>query len=188
MKNSQELQCASDIVFIHDPQPIGLVNQKIERRNKWIWRCHIDISQAQKQTLDALRAHIMRYDAAVFSAPAFAKEFSLRQFLIAPSLDPLSDKNKDLPLSVIEETLSAYGIKSDKPIVTQVSRFDRLKDPVGVIEAYRKVKRYVDCQLILAGGTAADDPESVEVFEQVKKQAEGDPDIHVLLMSQNDIT
>ncbi|MEK7880285.1 MAG: glycosyltransferase [Deltaproteobacteria bacterium] len=187
MKNSQELQCASDIVFIHDPQPIGLVNQKIERRNKWIWRCHIDISQAQKQTLDALRAHIMRYDAAVFSAPAFAKEFSLRQFLIAPSLDPLSDKNKDLPLSVIEETLSAYGIKSDKPIVTQVSRFDRLKDPVGVIEAYRKVKRYVDCQLILAGGTAADDPESVEVFEQVKKQAEGDPDIHVLLMSQNDI-
>ena len=186
-RNSEEIPCASDIVFVHDPQPIAMVNQKDGRRNKWIWRCHIDISHAQERVFDALRGQIVRYDAAVFSAPSFARTLPLRQFLIAPSLDPLSDKNKDLPRNVVEEVLAAYGIKSDKPIVTQVSRFDRLKDPVGVINAYRKVKRYMDCQLILAGGTAADDPESVEVFEQVKRQAEGDPDIHVLLMPQNDI-
>ena len=185
--NSEEIACSSDIVFVHDPQPIALINQKDERRNKWIWRCHIDISQANKRVFEMLRGQIIRYDAAVFSAPSFAKELPLRQFLIAPSLDPLSDKNKDLPQDIIEEVLAAYGIKSDKPMVTQVSRFDRLKDPVGVIDAYRKVKRYVDCQLILAGGTAADDPESVEVLEHVKRRAEGDPDIHVLLMPQNDI-
>lgn len=186
-RNSDELPCDSDIVFVHDPQPIALINQKNGRHNKWIWRCHIDISHAQEQVFEMLRDHIVRYDASVFSAPSFARELPLKQCLIAPSLDPLSDKNKDLPESVVEEVLEAYGIKSDKPIVTQVSRFDRLKDPVGVINAYRKVKRYVDCQLILAGGTASDDPESVEVLDQVKRQAEGDPDIHVLLMPQNDI-
>jgi len=186
-RNSEELPCTSDIVFIHDPQPIALINQKDARGNKWIWRCHIDISHAQERVFEILRGHIMKYDAAVFSSPTFARELPVRQFLIAPSLDPLSDKNKDLPEKVIEEVLAVYGIKNDKPIVTQVSRFDRLKDPVGVIGAYKKVKRYVDCQLILAGGTASDDPESVEVFEHVKRQAEGDPDIHILLMPQNDI-
>ena len=186
-RNSEELPCTSDIVFIHDPQPIALINQKDARGNKWIWRCHIDISHAQERVFEILRGHIMKYDAAVFSSPTFARELPVRQFLIAPSLDPLSDKNKDLPEKVIEEVLAVYGIKNDKPIVTQVSRFDRLKDPIGVIDAYRKVKRYVDCQLILAGGTASDDPESVEVFEHVKRQAEGDPDIHILLMPQNDI-
>ncbi|MDP2167567.1 MAG: glycosyltransferase [Thermodesulfovibrionales bacterium] len=186
-RNSEELPCTSDIVFIHDPQPIALINQRDARGNKWIWRCHIDISHAQERVFEILLGHIMKYDAAVFSSPTFARELPVRQFLIAPSLDPLSDKNKDLPENVIEEVLAVYGIKDDKPIITQVSRFDRLKDPVGVIDAYRKVKRYVDCQLILAGGTAADDPESVEVFEHVKRQAEGDPDIHILLMPQNDI-
>jgi trehalose synthase len=186
-RNSEGLPCTSDIVFVHDPQPIALINQKDARGNKWIWRCHIDISHAQQRVFEMLRGHIMKYDAAVFSAPTFARELPVRQFLIAPSLDPLSDKNKELPEGAIEEVLAVYGIKDDKPIVTQVSRFDRLKDPSGVIDAFRKVKRYIDCQLILAGGTAADDPESVEVFENVKRQAEGDPDIHILLMPQSDI-
>lgn len=186
-RNSEELPCSSDIVFVHDPQPIGLIEQKDARRNKWIWRCHIDISNAQERIFKLLRPHVSRYDAAVFSAPSFSKDLPVRQFLIAPSIDPLSDKNKELPDGVMEDVLTAYGIRSDKPMVTQISRFDRLKDPVGVIKAYRMVKRYVDCQLVLAGGTASDDPESVEVFEQVKKEADGDPDVHILLMQQNDI-
>lgn len=186
-QNSKDIECTSDIVYIHDPQPIGLISQKDANRNKWIWRCHIDISHAQAHVFERLRECLTRYDAAIFSAPSFSKSLPMRQFLIAPSIDPLSDKNKELPDGVVEEVLATYGIKSDKPIVTQVSRFDRLKDPIGVIDAYRKVKRHIDCQLILAGGTATDDPESVEVLEQVRRRAEGDPDIHILLMPQNDV-
>ncbi|MBI5178392.1 MAG: glycosyltransferase [Nitrospinae bacterium] len=186
-RNSEELPCAADIVFIHDPQPIALVNQKEARRNKWLWRCHVDISRSQSAVFEPLLDRVKQFDAAVFSAPAFAKRIPVRQFLIAPSLDPLSDKNKELRANEVEEVLGKYGITSEKPIITQVSRFDRLKDPVGVIEAFRKVKRHVDCQLVLAGGSASDDPESVEVLEQVKQFSEGDRDIHILLMPQNDI-
>jgi len=185
--NAREIECSADIMFIHDPQPIALINQKAARQNRWIWRCHIDISNAQTRVLDALRSCIIRYDAAIFSAPSFAKEFPIRQFLISPSIDPLSDKNRELPQEVIDETLLHYDIKNDKPMITQISRFDYLKDPIGVIEVYRKVKRYVDCQLVLAGGVAADDPESAEVLQTVKRSAEGDQDIHILLMPHNDI-
>lgn len=186
-QNSREIPCTSDIIYIHDPQPIALINQKGARNNKWIWRCHVDVSHAQESVWDALRGHIIRYDATVFSAPSFSKPLPIRQFLISPSLDPLSDKNKYLPQDVINKVLGLYGIKSDKPIVTQISRFDSLKDPIGVIDAYKQVKRYVDCQLILAGGAASDDPESADVLQQVRLRAEDDPDIHVLLVPQNDI-
>lgn len=186
-ENSKEIQCSSDVVFIHDPQPIALINQKAARNNKWIWRCHVDVSHALENVWEVLRSHIVRYDASVFSAPSFAKPLSIRQFLISPSIDPLSDKNKELPENVINEVLKFYGITNDKPIISQISRFDYLKDPVGVIETYKQVKRYFDCQLVLAGGTSVDDPESTEVLHKVMAHAEGDPDIHVLLMKQNDI-
>lgn len=186
-QNSKEIQCSSDITFIHDPQPIALINQKGARNNKWIWRCHVDVSHAQEAVWEALRGHIIRYDATVFSAPAFSKPLPVRQFLISPSIDPLSDKNKELPQETIDKVLGLYDIKNDKPIVTQISRFDSLKDPIGVISAYKQVRRYVDCQLILAGGTASDDPESADVLQKVRSKAEGDPDIHILLLPQNDI-
>ncbi len=186
-KNSEELQCGADISFIHDPQPIMLVDQKPLRNNKWIWRCHVDVSHAMPETWDVLRKYIIKYDAAVFSAPSFSKPLPIRQFLLAPSIDPLSDKNKELSRETVEEVLAGYGIKDDKPIITQISRFDYLKDPVGVIDAYKQVKKYVDCQLVLAGGTAADDPEGLEVLQKVKERAADDADIHVLLMPHNDI-
>lgn len=186
-QNAKEIPCTSDIVFVHDPQPIALINQKGARDNKWIWRCHVDVSHTQEAVWEALRGHIVRYDAAVFSAPSFSRPLPVRQFLISPSIDPLSDKNRELPQEVIEEVLGFYGIRNDKPIVTQISRFDSLKDPLGVIEAYKQVKRYVDCQLILAGGTASDDPESADVLQRVRLKAEDDPDIHILLIPQNDI-
>lgn len=185
-KNAEELQCSADISFIHDPQPIMLVNQKPERKNKWIWRCHVDVSHAMPTTWDMLRKYIVKYDSAVFSAPSFSKPLPIRQFLIAPSIDPLSDKNKDLPQETVDEVLAHYGIVTDKPIITQISRFDYLKDPVGVIDAYKQVKKYVDCQLILAGGTASDDPEGLEVLAKVQERAADDKDIHVLLMPHND--
>jgi trehalose synthase len=111
----------------------------------------------------------------------------VRQFLIAPSIDPLSDKNKELPSETVNAVLDKYGIPRDKPIITQVSRFDRLKDPVGVVEAYKRVKKYNNCRLVLAGGTAADDPEGIQVLEEVREHAGKDKDIHILLMAQNDI-
>ncbi|MFH1287575.1 MAG: glycosyltransferase, partial [bacterium] len=97
------------------------------------------------------------------------------------------DKNKELPQEFIDSVLMKYGILKNKPIIAQISRFDRLKDPVGVIEAYLKVKKYIDCQLILAGGTAVDDPEGIKVFEEVKEKAAKNKDIHILLLSHNDL-
>jgi trehalose synthase len=184
-KNIAEVNINGDIVIIHDPQPIALIKKKSE--NKWIWRCHIDVSNPNQEVWDFLKAFIVNYDAAIFSAPQFSPTLPIRQFLISPSIDPLSDKNKELPAETIDAVLQKYSIEKDKPIITQISRFDRLKDPVGVIDAYKLVKRYNDCQLILAGGTATDDPEGLEVLQEVKSRAAEDPDIHILLMPQNDI-
>lgn len=184
-KNIEEMDISGDIVFIHDPQPIALIKKKTD--NKWIWRCHVDISNPNRDVWEFLLNFITQYNAAVFSAPAFSHQLSVRQFLIPPSIDPLSDKNKDLPRETIDDVLRKYNIKKDKPIITQISRFDRLKDPIGVIEAYKLVKKYFDCQLILAGGTATDDPEGIKVLEEVREKAKKDKDIHILLLPQNDI-
>lgn len=183
-KNIEEVNIYGDIVFIHDPQPIALIKKKAD--NKWVWRCHIDISRPNQKVWQFLREFVINYDAVVFSAPNFSQRLSIRQFLISPSIDPLSDKNKELPQETIDAVLKKYGIPKDKPTVTQISRFDRLKDPAGVIEAYRQVKRYIDCQLVLAGGTATDDPESIKVFEQTREKAGQDKDIHILLLPQNE--
>jgi trehalose synthase len=184
-KNIELLETNSDIVFIHDPQPIGLVNKKAD--NKWIWRCHIDVSGPDQKVWQFLKGFVSKYDAAVFSSPGFSQSLPMRQFLVAPSIDPLSDKNKDLSGETIDSVLGKYGIDGQKPIITQISRFDRLKDPIGVIDAYLLVKRHIDCQLVLAGGTADDDPESVQVFEEVKEKSQQDSDIHILLLAQNDL-
>jgi trehalose synthase len=184
-RSIEQLDTYGDIVFVHDPQPIALVNKKSV--NKWIWRCHIDISNPDKIVWEFLRGFVDKYDAAVFSAPSFSQNLPIRQFLIPPSIDPLSDKNKDLPQEFIKSVLEKYGIVENKPIITQISRFDRLKDPMGVIEAFWEVKRHIDCQLVLAGGTAADDPEAIEVLGEVREKAQHDPDIHILLMPHNDI-
>jgi len=184
-QNIENIDTYGDIVFIHDPQPIALIKKKAA--NKWLWRCHIDVSNPNERVWGFLMDFIVQYDSAVFSAPAFSRKLAIRQFLIPPSIDPLSDKNKELSQEIIDSVLKKYDIKKDKPIITQVSRFDRLKDPIGVIEAYLQVKKYIDCQLILAGGTAEDDPEGFKVLEEVKEKAKKDPDIHILLLPQNDI-
>jgi trehalose synthase len=180
--NAADMTFAKDVVFIHDPQPIGLVERKEELGNKWLWRCHIDFTEPRQQVMDFLTPYITRYDAAVFSAPAFSRQLPIPQVLISPSIDPLSDKNKEIPRSVIDATLEQFGIDRGRPIVTQISRFDYLKDPVGVIHAYRKVKKYIDCQLVLAGGGATDDPEGMHVLADVRNAAADDPDIHVLFL------
>ncbi len=181
-KNLDQLTLNGDIMFIHDPQPVGLVSRRKDIGGKWIWRCHIDVSHPNPEVWNFLQPFVVQYDAAVFSAPEFSRELPIRQFLISPSIDPLSDKNRELPQQTLDSVLDKYEIPKDKPIITQVSRFDYLKDPVGVVQAFELVRRSINCRLVFAGGTAADDPESDKVLAEVKERVGKNPDIHVLLI------
>lgn len=181
-RNAAEMDLHADVVFVHDPQPVALVEHRAERGGRWAWRCHIDFTKPQPAVEEFLRRYVPRYDAVVFSAPAFSRDFGVPQVQISPSIDPLSDKNRDLEPEQVTAILEKYGIDPARPVVTQISRFDYLKDPVGVVEVYRRVRTYVDCQLVLAGGGATDDPEGMKVLEEVRAAAAGDPDIHVLFL------
>ncbi len=179
--NARELNFA-DIVFVHDPQPIALIEQRKDIGKNWIWRCHIDFSRPNERIWKFLEGYIRLYDAAVFSAPAFARELPIPQVMIPPSIDPLSDKNKDLPESTVDEVFARFKIDRSRPVVTQISRFDYLKDPVGVIKAYKIAKKRVDMQLVLAGGGATDDPEGPKVMAEVEEEAGKDKDVFVLFL------
>ena len=180
--NIDNMLLYGDIIFVHDPQPIALIQNKKKVDAKWIWRCHVDVSQPNKSVWGFLAKYIEKYDATVFSAPSFSRDLKVRQYMVCPSIDPLSEKNRDLTRVEILSVLKKYGLPHDKPLVTQVSRFDRLKDPVGVIEAYKLVRKYVDCHLVLAGSHAADDPEAGEVLAEVREKAKNDSQIHLLVV------
>ncbi len=179
-RNLNQIDFSGDILFVHDPQPAALITKKRTIGKNWIWRCHIDISQPDSRVWKALRQFVINYDAAVFSSPNFAQVLPIRQFFAPPSIDPLSDKNKELSAEAVDAVLAKYDLDSDKAMILQVSRFDRLKDPLGVIRAFELVRRNFVCQLVLAGGIASDDPESDEVLEEVKERAAGNPDIRIL--------
>ncbi|MDP2209265.1 MAG: glycosyltransferase [Bacteroidota bacterium] len=179
--NAASMDLMGDIMFIHDPQPIGLVEKKVKDQ-KWIWRCHIDFSRPDEFTWNFLKNYIEKYNISIFSAPSFARQLVIPQVLISPSIDPLSDKNRDLPRETIDRVLEQFNIDKNRPIVTQISRFDYLKDPVGVVKAYHQVKKYIDCQLVLAGGGATDDPEGEKVLAEVQEAVGVDKDIFLLLL------
>ncbi|HEY6394170.1 MAG TPA: glycosyltransferase [Candidatus Binataceae bacterium] len=178
--NLRSLDLDADIMFIHDPQPAGLIAAREKLGGGWIWRCHIDVSAPAVGAWEFIAPLVEQYNLAVFSAPQFARTLAMPQVLIAPSIDPLSDKNRELSETEINEILTRLGITSDKPIVTQISRFDRLKDPLGVLAAWKLARQRVDCQLVLAGGGATDDPEGAEVLREVREHADADPEVHVL--------
>jgi len=179
-RNLHRLPLDVEFVIIHDPQPVGLIEERTNGKNHWVWRCHIDLSHPNPTVWNFLHSYVSRYDGAIFSSPEFARQLAIPQYLFYPAIDPLSEKNRDLPPEFIANVLSRYQIDPLRPVLTQISRFDRLKDPLGVIRAYRIVKRYFDCQLVLAGGSASDDPEGAQVLKEVHRAAEGDPDIKVL--------
>lgn len=179
--NAAKLDLGADVVIIHDPQPAALI-EFAEKRAPWIWRCHIDVSHPQRRAWSFIRQYVVRYDGAIFSLPKFAQRLPVPQYLMYPSIDPLSDKNRSLEPGEVDAVLHRLQIPRDKPILLQVSRFDRFKDPLGVINAYRIVKKYDDCRLILAGGSATDDPEGEQVLAEVREAASGDPDVHVLVL------
>jgi trehalose synthase len=176
---ARELSLQGDLVEIHDPQPAALVGMR-PQEGAWVWRCHADVSRPQRRAWSFLRQFVVKYDAAVYSLPKFAQRLPIPQFLIYPSIDPLSDKNRELPAAEVDRILGRLGVPQDKPILLQVSRFDRFKDPLGVIEAYRIVKRREECRLVLVGGGESDDPEGEALESEVREAASHDPDIHVL--------
>ncbi len=179
-RNAERLNLDADLVLIHDPQPAPLI--EFRRSGKWIWRCHIDVSRPVNEVYDYLQRYCGKYDASIFSIARFARAMGIDEFIIPPSIDPISDKNRELTDEEIKETLNKFQIPADRPIILQISRFDRFKDPIGVIKTYRLVKKYNDCILILAGSFATDDPEGEMVLKEVQDYASGDPDIHILLL------
>ena len=179
-RNAGRLNLEADAVLIHDPQPAPLIEYR--KVGTWMWRCHIDLSSPQREVFESLRRYCEKYEAAIFSVARFAKSMPVAEFIITPSIDPLSDKNRDLTVSEIRETVERLNIPLDKPVILQVSRFDRFKDPLGVLQAYRIIKKYNDCILVLAGSPATDDPEGEVVLKEVREQAADDPDIYILLL------
>jgi trehalose synthase len=159
-QNRARMQFDSEFVVIHDPQPAALIEARPDGSGHWIWRCHIDLSRPNKRVWDFLAPYVAKYDCAIFSSPEFSRKLPVPQYLFYPTIDPLADKNRELEPGYVKEVTDRFQIDTDRPILTQISRFDRLKDPLGVVRAYQIVKRYVDCQLVLAGGAASDDPEA----------------------------
>jgi trehalose synthase len=179
-QNRQRMQFTEDVIVIHDPQPAALIQARAGTHATWVWRCHIDLSNPNSQLWGFLRPFIEQFDAAVFSSPSFTRQLPVPQYLFYPCIDPLSEKNKELDDSLIQKVCDEFGIDRSRPIVTQVSRFDRLKDPIGVVQAFKLARKYVDCQLVLAGGGATDDPEGATVLKEVQEVAGNDPDIIIL--------
>lgn len=193
VENAEELREKledADIVFIHDPQPLPLLKQCPDRKGKWIWRCHIDLGRPHRPVWKYLRKFAMDYDASIFSLADFAQPLPHPQYLIPPSIDPLNEKNMDLAAPEIDKVRTEFHLDPTRPLMLQVSRFDRFKDPTGVIQAYRLAKEFAPhLQLVLAGGTATDDPEGEVVLEEVKNESGDDPDVHILLLPPNaDVT
>jgi len=181
--NARNLHLDSDLVVIHDPQPAALISWNRNPRSRWVWRCHIDMSHPNPQVWGFLRPYVERYDAAIFSSALFSPELSIPQFRFFPAIDPLDDKNRPLDDAYVASVFERYAVPRDKPVVTQISRYDPWKDPMGVIRAFKMARKYVDCRLLLVGDKAADDPESDKIVARVRAEAGDDPDIHILLFS-----
>jgi trehalose synthase len=161
-----------DAVIVHDPQPLPLITHISEREMPWLWQCHVDLSSPYAPVWAYLRRFIERYDAAIFSLPEYGQDIGADQHFVTPAIDPFSAKNRELSDREISEFLGSYKIPTDRPLVTQISRFDRWKDPMGVIEAFRKAREQVDCTLVLVGNNASDDPEGGKILEEIESAAD----------------
>jgi trehalose synthase len=171
-----------DLIFIHDPQPAGVILHRRRAGQRWVWRCHIDLSHADAGTWEFLAPVVSMYDAAVFSHVAFVRQLAVPAILAPPSIDPLADKNRELSEDELDALLDPLDLPTRRPWVTQVSRFDRLKDPVGVIDAFVLARASEEAHLILAGGSADDDPEGAQVLAEVRERAHGRNDVSILAL------
>jgi trehalose synthase len=173
-----------DFVVVHDPQPLPIITC-YKKRQPWVWRCHIDISTPNREVWNYLKMFILKYDAMIISMEKFKPrdipDRFIPQYIIRPSIDPLILKNRDIPSSTVSKYFTKYGIEQKKPIITQISRFDKWKDPEGMIKIFKLIKKKVDCELILAGSMATDDPEGQEIFENLERLVEHEKDIRLII-------
>jgi trehalose synthase len=175
--NAKKLNLDADLVLAHDAQPATLVQDRVAT-GRWVWRCHFDCSRPQRRAWSFLRPFVNQYDAAIFSLPAFARRLGVPKYVIYPSIDPLSEKNRELSAREIAATLAPLGVPQDKPLLVQVGAFNAADDPLGVVNAYRLVKKHYDLRLVLAGAAGAD-PESPTVLAELREAAQRDPDVLV---------
>ena len=181
--NAEEFEDDYDFVVVHDPQPVGMIDYFDDSRSRWIWRGHIDFSTPNQEVLEFLLPSIRRYDAAIFHMREYVPraERLPPSYIWPPAIDPLAPKNMALSPEDAAYIVDQFGIDVERPLLTQVSRFDPWKDPLGVIDAYRIVKqRFPDVQLALVGSMAHDDPEGWDFYNQTVAYAAGDPDIYIL--------
>ena len=182
-KNAELLELDHDFTIIHDQQPLAIIKHHPQRRGKWIWRCHIDLSQPNQQFLNFISPFVELYDACIFSMRRYVKKNlkTKKTAIIPPSIDPLSDKNKPITHTQIQSVLERYDVGDERPIITQVARFDPWKDPLGVIDVYRQVRKKIPkLQLLLVGSMSHDDPEGWIYYEKTVRHASEDYDIHIL--------
>jgi trehalose synthase len=172
-----------DFVVVHDPQPLPIISC-YNKRQPWIWRCHIDISSPYQPLWKYLQTFISQYDTMVVSMEEFIDQnisVTIPHEIIKPSIDPLNIKNREISEDTVQKYLLKSGIDPEKPIISQISRFDKWKDPEGMVKIFNIIKQKMDCQLILVGSMATDDPEGQEVFEQIEKIVEKEKDIHLII-------
>jgi trehalose synthase len=179
--NAATLALDGDLVMVHDLAPLAVVRHR-PGRGRWVWRCHADLSRTQRRAWHLLRADVGRYDAAVFSLPKFAQRLAVPTLIIHPSIDPLSEKNRELGRGEVRQILDRLGVPQDKPILLSVVPYERRADHAGLTRAFRLVRKYRDCRLVLVGGGAADNPEGSAVLAEVRALAAADPDLHPLVL------
>jgi trehalose synthase len=179
-REAERLALDGDLILIHDPQPAGLIEHRRQPGQRWVWRCHIDLSRRDEAYWEFLRPWVDRYDASIFSHIEFVPAISIPAILVPPSIDPFADKNRSMDEDEIASIVERLGLEATSPWITQISRFDRIKDPVGVIEAFRLMRGRRPAHLILAGGGASDDPEGAEVLAEVREKAKGLRDVTIL--------
>jgi trehalose synthase len=170
-ENAARLHLDHDVVIVHDPQPLPLIKH-FRKKAPWVWRCHVDLSQPHRDVWDYIAPLVEQYDAVVMSLPEYAQNLGTPQRFILPAINPFSTTNKELSEAEIADRFAHYKIPTDLPLVVQVSRFDRWKDPQGVIDAFKVARKQVDCTLVLVGNVATDDPEGQEVFASICRCAE----------------
>ena len=176
-----------DLVMVHDPQPLPLISF-YNKKQPWIFECHVDLTAPNQWVWNYLKEFIENYDHFVVSLEKYKKDLSIPQSVIYPAIDPLTAKNKMVSEREIDKYMSKFGIDRNTPIISQISRFDKWKDPIGVLKVFEEVRQKVNCQLVLLGDFASDDPEGQKIFENVKertKKSKYEKDIKVLVVSNN---
>jgi trehalose synthase len=174
-----------DLIVVHDPQPLPLI-KFYKKKQPWVWRCHVDLSNPNEKAWEYLKSFILPYDLVVYQMEEFAaRGFSDNYKVIRPSIDPLSPKNIALPERTIKKYLRKAGVAKDKPLISQVSRFDKWKNPLGLLKVFDRIRKEMDCQLVMVGDIAPDDPEGQRMYEEVQSKTVGRDDVRLVLSAHN---